>query len=391
MVVGTRPSRGTRAGPGGQQRSRSREGTDFDQTYRMRRPTAGGHGCETRSGPSGTRTARSCTGRASWWESRERVETEERLREAEARYRAMVERIPAVTYTDHVGADGVTMMGFVSPQMEEILGYPPQRVPRPCGPVVRAHAPRRPRASPSDRCVQQLGPRTVRARVPDAPCRRALGVGPRHLDGGLRRAGQPGLLPRLPHRRELPPRRRGAAARGRAHVPDVGRAEPGGLLHPEHRPRRSDEIAHRVHRARRRGADRRPDRADDRRPRALADDDPSRRSGTGVRRGRARATRTARTPSASNTGWSARTEASCGSSTRRRSSGRRVDAPYWQGFQLDITARKRGGAAPAGRPRAPSPDGGLLAGRRRQHGRRRPHHRRGTRRRRRRSAGAPRR
>jgi PAS domain S-box-containing protein len=57
----------------------------------------------------------------------ERVETEERLREAEARFRAMVERIPAVTYTDHVGDDGLTVMGFVSPQIEDILGYAPQR------------------------------------------------------------------------------------------------------------------------------------------------------------------------------------------------------------------------------------------------------------------------
>ena len=49
------------------------------------------------------------------------------MRLAEARYRAMVELIPAVTYTDHVGDDGLTVMGFVSPQMEDILGYPPQR------------------------------------------------------------------------------------------------------------------------------------------------------------------------------------------------------------------------------------------------------------------------
>lgn len=39
----------------------------------------------------------------------------------------MVELIPAVTYTDLVGEDGITSMGFVSPQMEEILGFPPQR------------------------------------------------------------------------------------------------------------------------------------------------------------------------------------------------------------------------------------------------------------------------
>jgi PAS domain S-box-containing protein len=56
-----------------------------------------------------------------------RLETEGRLRRAEDRYRAMMERIPAVTYTDLVGDDGVTYMGFVSPQIEGILGYPPQR------------------------------------------------------------------------------------------------------------------------------------------------------------------------------------------------------------------------------------------------------------------------
>jgi PAS domain S-box-containing protein len=57
----------------------------------------------------------------------QRERAEGRLREAEARYRAMVELIPAVTYTDFVGADGKTVMGFVSPQMEDVLGHAPQR------------------------------------------------------------------------------------------------------------------------------------------------------------------------------------------------------------------------------------------------------------------------
>jgi PAS domain S-box-containing protein len=56
----------------------------------------------------------------------QRRRSEEGRLEAEARYRAMVERIPAVTYTDLV-VDGETTMGFVSPQMEEILGHPPDR------------------------------------------------------------------------------------------------------------------------------------------------------------------------------------------------------------------------------------------------------------------------
>jgi PAS domain S-box-containing protein len=53
--------------------------------------------------------------------------SEDRRLEAEHRSRAMVERIPAVTYTDLVGEDGETYMGFVSPQIADILGYQPER------------------------------------------------------------------------------------------------------------------------------------------------------------------------------------------------------------------------------------------------------------------------
>ena len=53
--------------------------------------------------------------------------SEDRRLEVEHRYRAMVELIPAVTYTDLVGEDGETFMGFVSPQIQDILGYPPER------------------------------------------------------------------------------------------------------------------------------------------------------------------------------------------------------------------------------------------------------------------------
>ena len=102
-------------------------GTDFDQTYRMR--TADDTWAWVRDK---VRPVRDEEGQILYWQGfligvTDRVETEERLREAEARSRAIVERIPAVTYTDHVGADGLTVMGFVSPQVEEILGYPPQR------------------------------------------------------------------------------------------------------------------------------------------------------------------------------------------------------------------------------------------------------------------------
>jgi PAS domain S-box-containing protein len=56
----------------------------------------------------------------------ERRRAEDRVREAEHRYRSFVERIPAVTYTD-VPEEGGVRMGFVSPQIEDILGYEPDR------------------------------------------------------------------------------------------------------------------------------------------------------------------------------------------------------------------------------------------------------------------------
>jgi PAS domain S-box-containing protein len=100
---------------------------DFDQVYRMR--TADGRWVWVRDK---ARPVYDDDGRIAYWQGfmvdvSEQMEAEGRLRQAEARYRAMVELIPAVTYTDFVGPDGITSMGFVSPQMESILGYPPQR------------------------------------------------------------------------------------------------------------------------------------------------------------------------------------------------------------------------------------------------------------------------
>jgi PAS domain S-box-containing protein len=53
-----------------------------------------------------------------------RVRAEENLREAEQRYRTLVEQIPAVTYID-LADDSDTSL-YTSPQIEQMLGYTPE-------------------------------------------------------------------------------------------------------------------------------------------------------------------------------------------------------------------------------------------------------------------------
>jgi diguanylate cyclase (GGDEF)-like protein/PAS domain S-box-containing protein len=53
----------------------------------------------------------------------EREQAEERLREAEERYRTLVERVPAIVYVQEAAEPSRTT--YVSPQNEAILGYPP--------------------------------------------------------------------------------------------------------------------------------------------------------------------------------------------------------------------------------------------------------------------------
>src|SRR5215207_3294036 len=56
----------------------------------------------------------------------EKKEAERNLEEAEDRLRTLVEHVPAITYTGEVGGDHA--LDYVSPQIEEVLGYSPGEV-----------------------------------------------------------------------------------------------------------------------------------------------------------------------------------------------------------------------------------------------------------------------
>ena len=56
----------------------------------------------------------------------ERRAVEERLREAEARYRTLVEEVPAITYASSQKSGEPSAISYMSPQVETILGYSPE-------------------------------------------------------------------------------------------------------------------------------------------------------------------------------------------------------------------------------------------------------------------------
>jgi PAS domain S-box-containing protein len=62
-------------------------------------------------------------------EVEEHKRTEERLRQAEARYRTLIEQIPALVYTERFAFGGARM--YLNHQVELMLGYPPERAEQP--------------------------------------------------------------------------------------------------------------------------------------------------------------------------------------------------------------------------------------------------------------------
>ncbi|HEY1332393.1 MAG TPA: EAL domain-containing protein [Actinomycetota bacterium] len=57
--------------------------------------------------------------------SRRVADQNSKLREGEAKHRAVVEQIPAITYTSRVAPDGASTPIFISPQIESLLGVTP--------------------------------------------------------------------------------------------------------------------------------------------------------------------------------------------------------------------------------------------------------------------------
>ena len=69
----------------------------------------------------------------------ERKRSEERLREAEVRYRTLAEQIPAVVYIQEIGSPDSAL--YMSPQIETLTGYSPEECKDPD--LRRPHPPRR--------------------------------------------------------------------------------------------------------------------------------------------------------------------------------------------------------------------------------------------------------
>jgi PAS domain S-box-containing protein len=98
----------------------------------------------------------------------ERERMVERLREAERRYRTLVEHIPAVTYVQE--ATGSRAVTYVSPQMETMLGYRPEECTSdPEHWIKILHPADRKRVLAEDKRTNETGEPFKRAWTPSAP------------------------------------------------------------------------------------------------------------------------------------------------------------------------------------------------------------------------------
>ena len=111
-------------------RAAGTDGSSFDQEYRMRHADGRWVWVHDTSTPVRSERGEITHFQGFMIDVTQRKEAEQRLRDAETRYRAVVESIPAVTYIDEpTGEEGLTgaRVTFVSPQMATVLGYPPER------------------------------------------------------------------------------------------------------------------------------------------------------------------------------------------------------------------------------------------------------------------------
>ena len=171
----------------------------------------------------------------------DRQAAEEALTRSETRYRALVERLPAVVYVDSDEVDPRSL--YVSPNSEEVLGYAPSRYLEDPGLWYAT-------IHPDDLTMVQAGvgrrdrePRSLHPRVPHGATRRWLAVGPRQFDPDHGRSGRHPLLAGRHARHHRPEAGRGGPPPVRDPLSRVGRTGAGHRLHLHRR----GAAAHAVH------------------------------------------------------------------------------------------------------------------------------------------------
>ncbi len=160
--------------------------------------------------------------------------TDQRAREHErdemqSRFRRVIEDLPAIVYLESVMREdnGIGRMLYVSPQVEEILGFPPAGVDRrPLG-VGAPVPPGRPDACPPGVRTHREHRWSLPGRVPDVHTRRRHPLVPRRGDVDPRRGREPRVLAGDHVRHHRGARDGGTSARIRGPLPDPRRADPG--------------------------------------------------------------------------------------------------------------------------------------------------------------------